>query len=84
MIVYGGATYENVYGEIYIFDTVTYKWTKGPNSPTNRTEVACASSGDFFLAWGGKHSASYFFFSDSLFFSRMNCVMGYYSFVVKV
>ncbi|KAF9142706.1 hypothetical protein BGX30_002386 [Mortierella sp. GBA39] len=53
LIVYGGATVENVYGEIYIFDTVTYKWTKGPNSPTNRSEAACASSGDFFLTWGG-------------------------------
>ncbi|KAF9324726.1 hypothetical protein BGZ91_002785 [Linnemannia elongata] len=60
LIVYGGATYENVYGEIYIFDTVTYKWTKGPNSPTNRTEVACASSGDFFLAWGGYDAATGF------------------------
>ncbi|KAF8934099.1 hypothetical protein BGZ47_010517 [Haplosporangium gracile] len=53
LVVYGGDAMDDVYGEIYIFDTVTYKWTKGPNSPTNRTEVACASSGDFFLAWGG-------------------------------
>ncbi|KAG9067914.1 hypothetical protein KI688_011505 [Linnemannia hyalina] len=53
LIVYGGATVDNVYGEIYIFDTVTYKWAKGPNSPTNRSEAACASSGDFFLTWGG-------------------------------
>jgi hypothetical protein len=52
-----------VYGDIFIFDTVTSKWTVGPRSPTNRTEVACASSGDFFLAWGGKHSVSSLFSS---------------------
>ncbi|KAF9142642.1 hypothetical protein BG015_000719, partial [Linnemannia schmuckeri] len=60
LVVYGGATIDDVYGEIYIFDTVTYKWTKGPSSPTNRTEVACASSGDFFLAWGGYDAATGF------------------------
>ncbi|KAF9550915.1 hypothetical protein EC957_011462 [Mortierella hygrophila] len=53
LIVHGGVTTGNVYSDIYIFDTVTYKWTKGPNSPTNRSEAACASSGDFFLTWGG-------------------------------
>ncbi|KAG0292511.1 hypothetical protein BGZ96_004046 [Linnemannia gamsii] len=33
LIVYGGFYNANVYGDIYIFDTVTYKWTVGPRSP---------------------------------------------------
>ncbi|KAF9079658.1 hypothetical protein BGX23_003515, partial [Mortierella sp. AD031] len=53
LIVFGGEESGVPRGEIYIFDTVTYRWTAGARPPDNRTDMACATAGDYFLFWGG-------------------------------
>ncbi|KAF9903620.1 hypothetical protein EC991_003485 [Linnemannia zychae] len=58
LIVFGGTNnVEVASGEVHIFDTATYTWTKGAVSPSARSDIACASSGDFFIAWGGKDAS---------------------------
>ncbi|KAF9284703.1 hypothetical protein BGZ88_009833 [Linnemannia elongata] len=43
-------------GSIYILDVLKMSWTQGPNvDPSqNRSSMACAVSGDNFIAWGGE------------------------------
>lgn len=45
-------------GGIYVLDVATLTWTKGPDvsAEDSRTEAACAASGDYFIAWGGRRS----------------------------
>ncbi|KAG0201818.1 hypothetical protein BGX33_010088 [Mortierella sp. NVP41] len=53
VIVFGGYSDAGISGIIYIFDTTTYKWTKGTPSPSVREQMACAAAGDYFVFWGG-------------------------------
>ncbi|KAF9117539.1 hypothetical protein BGW39_002089, partial [Mortierella sp. 14UC] len=53
LLIFGGSNnIDTVSGEVHIFDTTTYTWTKGAISLKTRLYSACASSGDFFVVWG--------------------------------
>ncbi|KAF9117538.1 hypothetical protein BGW39_002088 [Mortierella sp. 14UC] len=55
LVIFGGTNnIDMVSGEVHIFDTTTYTWTKGAVSTNTRSDIVCASSGDFFIVWGGK------------------------------
>ncbi|KAF9082536.1 hypothetical protein BGX29_003763 [Mortierella sp. GBA35] len=58
IIIFGGmiaapAVSNTMNPYIYIFDTVTDKWTTGSVISKPRSNLACATAGDFFVAWGG-------------------------------
>ncbi|KAF9903619.1 hypothetical protein EC991_003484 [Linnemannia zychae] len=53
LLLFGGSAGTLGNGNMYIFDTATNVWTTGAPSPVPRTEMACATAGDFFIAWGG-------------------------------
>ncbi|KAF9133811.1 hypothetical protein BGW39_008854 [Mortierella sp. 14UC] len=58
MIVFGGAGLDGVAkAGIYILDVRTREWTAGQTAdPAQaRTNMACAASGDSFIAWGGEN-----------------------------
>ncbi|KAG0374321.1 hypothetical protein BGX24_010544 [Mortierella sp. AD032] len=40
-------------GNMYIFDTLASTWTVGATSVKPRSNMVCASAGDYFLVWGG-------------------------------
>ncbi|KAF9307903.1 hypothetical protein BGZ91_008115, partial [Linnemannia elongata] len=47
-------TWKNIAtGDMFVFDTVSYNWTKAATSPNVRADMACASAGEYFVAWGG-------------------------------
>ncbi|KAF9132270.1 hypothetical protein BGW39_000453, partial [Mortierella sp. 14UC] len=55
LVIFGGTDgISIVSGDIHIFDTTTYTWTKGAVSPNARDDAICGSSGDFFIVWGGR------------------------------
>ncbi|KAG0375687.1 hypothetical protein BGX24_008772 [Mortierella sp. AD032] len=58
MIVFGGqrATDWKPISGIYILDLHTMEWTSGVAAPLQeaRLSMACAVSGDYFIAWGGE------------------------------
>ncbi|KAF9910180.1 hypothetical protein EC991_007107 [Linnemannia zychae] len=57
MIVFGGHSIDGVAkAGIYIFDTATAEWAvgKAADPAQARTNMACAVSGDSFIAWGGE------------------------------
>ncbi|KAF9133812.1 hypothetical protein BGW39_008855 [Mortierella sp. 14UC] len=57
MIVFGGHGLDGVAkAGIYVFDTSTREWTvgKAADPAQARTNMACAVSGDSFIAWGGE------------------------------
>ncbi|KAF9103255.1 hypothetical protein BGX29_003601 [Mortierella sp. GBA35] len=39
--------------DTYILDVTTFTWSAGPSAPQVRASMACASAGDYFVAWGG-------------------------------
>lgn len=53
LLLFGGDNLGKATGDMFIFDTVNYNWTKAATSPNVRTEMACASAGEYFVAWGG-------------------------------
>ena len=56
MIVFGGAGLNGIAkADIHILDLATSKWTTGKPADASqaRTNMACAVSGDSFVAWGG-------------------------------
>ncbi|KAF9118434.1 hypothetical protein BG015_006619, partial [Linnemannia schmuckeri] len=57
MVVFGGETFPLIrtLSSIYILDLQTLVWTKGTDvhPSQNRSDMACAVSGDYFIAWGG-------------------------------
>lgn len=56
MIVFGGAGLNGVANaDIHILDMPTREWTlgKSANATQARRNMACAASGDSFVAWGG-------------------------------
>lgn len=55
LLLFGGDNLGKATGDMFIFDTVNYNWTKAATSPNVRTEMACASAGEYFVAWGGKN-----------------------------
>ncbi|KAF9931269.1 hypothetical protein FBU30_010498 [Linnemannia zychae] len=61
MIVFGGqrATDWKPLSAIYVLDMNTLQWTAGTPAPAQeaRTNMACAVSGDYFIAWGGSNGA---------------------------
>ncbi|KAF9284880.1 hypothetical protein BGZ68_004337 [Mortierella alpina] len=57
MIIFGGNHFtRGVQGSIYILDLQTLNWTKGAEADPiqRRSDMACAASGDNFVAWGGE------------------------------
>ncbi|KAG0293160.1 hypothetical protein BGZ96_003217 [Linnemannia gamsii] len=57
MIVFGGAGLDEVANaDIHILDMPTREWTRGKSADAThaRRNMACATSGDSFLAWGGE------------------------------
>jgi hypothetical protein len=57
MIVFGGAGLDGVANaNIHILDLPTREWTLGTSGDAThaRRNMACAISGDSFVAWGGK------------------------------
>ncbi|KAF9174152.1 hypothetical protein BGX21_007616 [Mortierella sp. AD011] len=65
MVMFGGqigrADQKTPLGSIYILDVQTWTWTKGAdiNPSLARNGMACAVSGDYFIAWGGGQSEKY-------------------------
>ncbi|KAF9125742.1 hypothetical protein BGW39_007192 [Mortierella sp. 14UC] len=54
LLVFGGTSASGqANGNMYIFDTVAKAWTVGTTSVKPRTNMACASAGDYLIAWGG-------------------------------
>jgi len=54
MVLFGGVSAKNVpSGGIYVLDLATMGWTQGTPSVSPRRGMACAVSGDYFVAWGG-------------------------------
>lgn len=56
MIVFGGAGLDEVANaDIHILDMPTHEWTLGKSAGAvhARRNMACAASGDSFIAWGG-------------------------------
>ncbi|KAF9904161.1 hypothetical protein EC991_002996 [Linnemannia zychae] len=54
VLVFGGNSRTNlVSGSMYVFDTTVNTWKQGATSTKTRTQMTCATGGDFFLAWGG-------------------------------
>ncbi|KAG0237257.1 hypothetical protein B0O80DRAFT_440539 [Mortierella sp. GBAus27b] len=57
MVVFGGfsRTTQKSLSDIYILDVNTMTWTKGPDSGATgqRDSASCASSKNYFIAWGG-------------------------------
>ena len=63
MIVFGGTGLDGIAkADIHILDLPTSKWTTGRPADASqaRTNMACAVSGDSFIAWGGKEVFLYF------------------------
>ncbi|KAF9125744.1 hypothetical protein BGW39_007194 [Mortierella sp. 14UC] len=60
LLLFGGENLETgtAYGDMFIFDTTTYIWTKATSAPKPRTDLACASAGDYFVGWGGVEDAN--------------------------
>ncbi|KAF9110692.1 hypothetical protein BGX27_006002 [Mortierella sp. AM989] len=57
MIMFGGTSNgTNSLVGIHILDTMSNTWTRGKDSNWIRIDMACAVSGDNFLAWGGSSS----------------------------
>lgn len=63
ILIFGGSHFENVssqqvYNDLYIFDTETFTWAPGPGDTTNippRTQHSCALlNGDKMVIYGGK------------------------------
>ncbi|KAF9142641.1 hypothetical protein BG015_000718 [Linnemannia schmuckeri] len=74
LILFGGTTAEGLrHGNTYIFDTTTNTWTTGATSPNPRSEMACATAGDYFVAWGGyENSAGEIYPAEILFYDIKN------------
>ncbi|KAG0281525.1 hypothetical protein BGZ95_002767 [Linnemannia exigua] len=55
LLLFGGENLETekAFGDMFIFDITTLTWTKATSATRPRTEMACASAGDYFVAWGG-------------------------------
>ncbi|KAK3830338.1 MAG: hypothetical protein J3R72DRAFT_257892 [Linnemannia gamsii] len=54
MILFGGRDELIVsYGDIYILDVPSMKWTKGKSAPATRSNMACTVAGDNFISWAG-------------------------------
>ena len=56
MVVFGGSDINgNAKANIYFLDLTTLTWTTGTAAAPNdaRANMACAVSGDSFIAWGG-------------------------------
>ncbi|KAK5808905.1 hypothetical protein F5H01DRAFT_53338 [Linnemannia elongata] len=53
LLVFGGDNSVKANGDMFIFDTANYTWTKAATSPSPRTEMACTSAGEYFVTWGG-------------------------------
>ncbi|KAF9125743.1 hypothetical protein BGW39_007193 [Mortierella sp. 14UC] len=54
LLLFGGANSANATtGDIFIFDTATYTWTKMVTSESPRGGMACASAADYMVVWGG-------------------------------
>jgi hypothetical protein len=57
IVLFGGYSrlYSKSLNDIYILDVDTMTWTKGPDagSSNQRDSAACASSKNYFIAWGG-------------------------------
>ncbi|KAG0203344.1 hypothetical protein BGX33_009162 [Mortierella sp. NVP41] len=55
--------------KIYILDVATFTWSVGPPAPEGRAYMACASSGDYFVAWGGYTSGVGLLSSKTMYFN---------------
>ncbi|KAF9090812.1 hypothetical protein BGX23_005684 [Mortierella sp. AD031] len=55
--------------KIYILDVATFTWSVGPTAPEGRAYMACASSGDYFVAWGGYTSGVGLLSSKTMYFN---------------
>ncbi|KAF9932747.1 hypothetical protein FBU30_007397 [Linnemannia zychae] len=54
LVIFGGSSdTARATGNIYIYDTIKYNWTTGTISLKPRADMACATSGDYFVVWGG-------------------------------
>ncbi|KAF9108507.1 hypothetical protein BGX27_008325 [Mortierella sp. AM989] len=56
MVVFGGRSLSRIFSNgIYTLDLASLTWTRGTDiDPSkNRIDMACATSGDNFVAWGG-------------------------------
>lgn len=53
LLLFGGHNFAKATGDMFVFDTVSYNWTKAATSPNVRADMACASAGEYFVAWGG-------------------------------
>lgn len=65
LLVFGGDNSVKANGDMFIFDTANYTWTKAATSPSPRTEMACTSAGEYFVTWGGT-ADSFLFFKKNL------------------
>ncbi|KAK3837041.1 MAG: hypothetical protein JOS17DRAFT_813874 [Linnemannia elongata] len=74
LIIFGGTTAEGIrHGNTFIFDTVANTWTKGATSPNPRSDMACATAGDFLVAWGGyENSVGEVYPTEILFYNIKN------------
>lgn len=73
LLVFGGDNSGKANGDMFIFDTVTYTWTKAATSPSPRTEMACTSAGEYFVTWGGAElSLTATYPTPMLFYNIMN------------
>ncbi|KAK3847755.1 MAG: hypothetical protein J3R72DRAFT_485402 [Linnemannia gamsii] len=58
-------------GDIFVFDIATYTWAKLLTSPNPRGGMACASAGDFIVAWRGYNDRTKLIPVDDLLFYNM-------------
>ncbi|KAG0291584.1 hypothetical protein BGZ96_005052 [Linnemannia gamsii] len=55
ILLYGGNTVDGQsVATLDILDLPTMKWSKGPDAPEGRSEMACSVSGDNFIVFGGQ------------------------------
>ena len=57
MVVFGGRMEtQDPVGDLHILDVTTtpYTWSSGTSATQGRAGMACASAGNYFVAWGGK------------------------------
>ncbi|KAG0007190.1 hypothetical protein BGZ80_004959, partial [Entomortierella chlamydospora] len=55
MVIFGGTLYSSYIPSIYILDLQSLVWSQGTDIDQSlaRSRMACATSGDSFVAWGG-------------------------------
>jgi hypothetical protein len=61
LLLFGGDNSDKATGDMFVFDTGSYSWTKAASSPNVRTEMVCASADEYFITWGG--TRRFFLFS---------------------